>query len=44
MAAHPLQGVQAFIFDVFGSVVDWRTGVARELQEKLGPVAPNEST
>ncbi|KAI0727079.1 HAD-like domain-containing protein [Fomitopsis betulina] len=43
MAAHPLQGVQAFIFDVFGSVVDWRTGVARELQEKLGPVAPNEN-
>ena len=26
----PLAGVRAFVFDVFGTVVDWRTGVARE--------------
>ena len=41
---HPLEGVQAFIFDVFGTVVDWRTGVIQELQAKLGAVAPNEGT
>jgi 2-haloacid dehalogenase len=26
----PLDGVKAFVFDVFGTVVDWRSGVARE--------------
>ncbi|MBY0338368.1 MAG: haloacid dehalogenase type II [Acetobacteraceae bacterium] len=26
-----LPGVKALVFDVFGTVVDWRTGVAREL-------------
>ena len=26
----PLQHVQALVFDVFGTVVDWRAGVARE--------------
>jgi 2-haloacid dehalogenase len=25
-----LEGVRAFVFDVFGTVVDWRSGVARE--------------
>lgn len=28
-----LKDVEAFIFDVFGTVVDWRTSVVRELQE-----------
>src|ERR1700735_384196 len=26
----PLDGVRALVFDVFGTVVDWRSGVARE--------------
>jgi 2-haloacid dehalogenase len=26
----PLEGVRALVFDVFGTVVDWRSGVARE--------------
>ena len=26
----PLEGVRALVFDTFGTVVDWRTGVARE--------------
>ena len=25
-----LNGVRALVFDVFGTVVDWRSGVARE--------------
>ena len=41
-AAHPLAGVQAFLFDVFGTVVDWRTGVVEELQARLVAVAPHE--
>ncbi|KAF9451447.1 HAD-like protein [Macrolepiota fuliginosa MF-IS2] len=28
-----LKNIDAFIFDVFGTVVDWRTSVVRELQE-----------
>ncbi len=27
----PLEGVRALLFDVFGTIVDWRTGVAREV-------------
>jgi len=26
---HPLQGVKAMVFDVFGTVVDWRSGISR---------------
>jgi 2-haloacid dehalogenase len=26
----PLNGVRALLFDLFGTVVDWRSGVARE--------------
>jgi 2-haloacid dehalogenase len=29
--------VKALLFDVFGTLVDWRTGVAREAQSILGP-------
>ena len=29
-----LRGVEAFLFDVFGTVVDWQGSVAREVQEK----------
>lgn len=29
-------GISALVFDVFGTVVDWRTGVAREVARLLG--------
>lgn len=29
--------MKALVFDVFGTVVDWRSGVAREVQRLLGP-------
>ena len=31
-AANPVPEVRALFFDVFGTVVDWRTGVAREVR------------
>lgn len=33
-----MDNVKALIFDVFGTVVDWRTGVARESKSILGPL------
>lgn len=33
-----VEGVKALIFDVFGTVVDWRTGVAREARTILSPL------
>ena len=35
-AADSLGAVAALIFDVFGTLVDWRTGVAREAERVLG--------
>jgi len=32
-SATSLKNVEAFIFDVFGTVVDWRTSVVKELKE-----------
>jgi 2-haloacid dehalogenase len=32
-----LANVRALVFDVFGTVVDWRSGVAREAEAMLGP-------
>jgi 2-haloacid dehalogenase len=32
--------VRALVFDVFGTLVDWRSGVADEVQRLLGPHAP----
>ena len=29
---HPLLGVKALTFDVFGTVVDWRGSIAREIK------------
>ena len=29
-----LKGVRALVFDVFGTLVDWRGGVAREADTK----------
>lgn len=34
------ENVQALLFDVFGTVVDWRTGIAREASEFLTRYAP----
>ena len=35
----PLPAVRALVFDVFGTVVDWRSGVAREAAA-VSPPAP----
>ncbi|WP_336490750.1 haloacid dehalogenase type II [Methylobacterium nigriterrae] len=32
--------IRALIFDVFGTLVDWRSGVAREAEHLLRPTAP----
>ena len=37
-AATAAGGVKALVFDVFGTVVDWRTGVARESRALLEPL------
>jgi 2-haloacid dehalogenase len=34
----PMDGVKALFFDVFGTTVDWRTGVAREAKITLEPL------
>lgn len=34
----PLQGVKALVFDVFGTLVDWRTSIARETRAVLEPL------
>jgi 2-haloacid dehalogenase len=31
-------GVKALFFDVFGTLVDWRTGIAREAEAHLRPL------
>lgn len=36
--AQPIDGVKALIFDVFGTLVDWRNGVARESAAILKPL------
>ena len=36
-----LEGVRALVFDVFGTVVDWRGGVAREASPFLARYAPD---
>lgn len=36
--AQPIDGVKALIFDVFGTLVDWRIGVARESAAILKPL------
>jgi 2-haloacid dehalogenase len=33
--------IRALVFDVFGTLVDWRSGVAREAARLLAPVAPS---
>lgn len=34
----PIAGVRALFFDVFGTLVDWRTSVAREAERILAPL------
>jgi 2-haloacid dehalogenase len=36
-SANSVAGVRALLFDVFGTVVDWRNGVAREAERILKP-------
>lgn len=36
--ASGVDGVKALVFDVFGTLVDWRSGVAREAQRLLKPL------
>ena len=38
---HAVADVQALVFDVFGTVVDWRSGVAREATGFLARYAPD---
>ncbi len=40
MPAHP----RALIFDVFGTLVDWRSGVAREVKAHLPTLVPDPDT
>jgi 2-haloacid dehalogenase len=35
--------VRALIFDVFGTLVDWRTGITREARAALGPAIDGEA-
>ena len=37
-AANPVPEVRAMLFDVFGTVVDWRNGVAGEAERILKPL------
>ena len=37
-AALPMPDVRALVFDTFGTVVDWRNGVAREAERILKPM------
>jgi hypothetical protein len=37
-AGQPMPEVKALVFDTFGTVVDWRNGVAREAERLLKPM------
>src|SRR5512143_2105813 len=36
-----MHGVEAVVFDVFGTLVDWRTSIAREARRILSPLHVN---
>ena len=38
-----MNDVRALIFDVFGTLVDWRTGITREARASLGPATDGEA-
>jgi hypothetical protein len=40
-AGLPMPDVRALVFDTFGTLVDWRNGVAREAERILKPVGYN---
>lgn len=40
-ASAPLHDVRALVFDVFGTLVDWRSSVAREVRQILSPRVPD---
>src|SRR5437763_1909543 len=40
-ASVPVPDVKALVFDTFGTVVDWRNGVARETEKLLKPLGYN---
>jgi hypothetical protein len=40
-AGQPMPEVKALVFDTFGTVVDWRNGVARESEKLLKPLGYN---
>src|SRR5437762_2120269 len=37
----PADGVKALLFDVYGTLADWRNGVADEARRILGPLGHN---
>ncbi|PCH32994.1 haloacid dehalogenase [Wolfiporia cocos MD-104 SS10] len=39
---NPLKGVQAFVFDTFGTVVDWRTGISRQLRARFDGIVDDD--
>ncbi len=40
---HPSAGLRSLVFDVFGTLVDWRGGVARDLRAAFGPAVDAEA-
>lgn len=38
-----MTGLRALVFDVFGTLVDWRSGIAREVRAALGSVVSAEA-
>ena len=36
-ASEPLRGVEAYVFDIFGTVVDWYGSVSEALADFAGP-------
>lgn len=36
-----MNGIKALVFDVFGTLVDWRTSIAREARDILSPLGVN---
>ena len=41
VAPSPIANVKALVFDVFGTVVDWRNGVASDAERILRPLGYN---
>ena len=36
--SNPVLGVKALFFDMFGTILDWRTGVAQSVEKILKPL------